>query len=141
MISACCRPLWLLASLSTGLVAAPAVAQTYPHPDSATVARAVDAGARLVHWIETTNGRSEHAVFLRNTSQEPIQITSFDIYDCVNLRGSVCGSHSPGPRLAPGKTVRLVVISRNLSQSAWSYKYRFHAAFVRDTVTADTSHR
>jgi hypothetical protein len=134
------RSIPLLTSLTGLVVLTPAYSQTYLHPDSAVVARAAEAGARLVHWVETTNGQEEQAVFLRNTSREPIQITSYEIFDCANLRGSVCGRHAPGPRIEPGKTVRLVVISRSFSQSRWFYKYRFNAVFVRDSLAADTAH-
>jgi hypothetical protein len=105
-------------------------AQVVPHPDSATIARASYAETKLVYWVESTGGHAEQAVFLRNTSTEPIQVTDYEIYDCVNLRGKVCGVHSPGPLIAPGKTVRIVVIDQGSSEEAWSFRYRFHATFL-----------
>ena len=116
-------------------------AQVVPHPDSATIARATGAETKLVYWVESTNGHSEQAVFLRNTWTEPIQVTNYEIYDCVNLRGKVCGMHSPGPLIAPGKTVRLVVIDQAFSAEAWSFKYRFNAIYVHPAnPAADTAH-
>jgi hypothetical protein len=117
-------------------------AQVVTHPDSATIARAADAGAKLVYWVESTNGHAEQAVFLRNTSTEPIQVTDYEIYECVNLRGKACGVHSPGPLIAPGKTVRLIVIDQAYSQEAWSFKYRFNATFPHSSSPAapDTVH-
>ena len=129
----------LLLALISPLPTRSALAQTYYRPDSAKIARAADAGARLVHWIETTNRESEQAIFLRNTSSEPIQITSYEIYECVNIWRRVCGRHSPGPNIAPGKTVRLAVVERGLSDQSWSFKYRFEAAFVSDSVKRDTT--
>ena len=133
------RPLRLTA-VTIALCAGRSVnAQVVPHPDSATIARASYAETKLVYWVESTNGQAEQAVFLKNTSTEPIQVTNYEIYDCVNLRGKVCGVHVPGPLIAPGKTVRLVVIDRGFSQEAWSFRYRFHAAFLH-APTDTTSH-
>jgi hypothetical protein len=81
----------------------------------------------------------EAAIVLRNMSAEPIQITQYEVYDCVNLRGNVCGLHSPGPLIAPGKTVR-VVVAQGFSRQAWSFRYRFRAAFRHPpaSTAADT---
>ena len=132
------RSIVLLLALMSPL-ARSALAQTYHRPDSAKIARAAEAGARLVHWVETTNRESEQAIFLRNTSGEPIQITSYELYDCVNIWRRVCGRHSPGPSIAPGETVQLAVVERGLSDQSWSFKYRFEAAFVSDSVKPDTT--
>ncbi len=129
-----------LAVVSIGFWAGRSVhAQVVPHPDSATIARASYAETKLVYWVESTGGHSEQAVFLKNTSTEPIEVINFEIYDCINLRGKVCGVHAPGPLIAPGKTVRLVVIDRGFSKEAWSFRYRFHAAFLH-APTDTTSH-
>lgn len=118
----------------------PAASQVYTRPDSARIANAVDAGALIVHWIETTTDRSEQAVYLRNTSNEPIQVTSYEIFDCQNLRGNVCGVHAPGPVIQPGKTVELVVVSQSFRYEAWSFRYRFHTIFLRpDPATGNAT--
>jgi hypothetical protein len=128
-----------LLSVALG-VPSPAVCQVYTRPDSARIANAVDAGALIVHWIETTTDRSEQAVYLRNTSNEPIQVTSYEIYDCQNLRGNVCGVHAPGPVIKPGKTVELVVVSQSFRYEAWSFRYRFHTVFLRpDPATGNAA--
>src|SRR5258708_3101987 len=113
--------------------------QVVLYPDSATIGRGSYAETKLVYWVESTGGHSEQAVFLKNTSTEPIEVINFEIYDCINLRGKVCGVHAPGPLIAPGKTVRLVVIDRGFSEEAWSFRYRFHAAFLH-APTDTTSH-
>ena len=113
------------------LCANSAPAQVYTRPDSARIANAIDAGALVVHWIETTTSRTEQAVYLRNTANEPVQVQSYEIFDCQNLRGNVCGVHAPGPVIQPGKTVELVVVSQSYQYAAWSFKYRFNVIFLR----------
>jgi len=109
--------------------------------DSAKVAAAIAAGVKLIHWVQTTPGASEHIIYVRNISKQPIQITSYEIYDCINLAGRVCGIHAPGPQLAPGQTKRLVVIKVIPGVGPSSYNYRLQSAPVTpDSTRADTTH-
>jgi hypothetical protein len=122
---------------------APAWAQvpiTYS-ADSAKVAAAAAAGVSLIHWVQTSPGAIEHIIYVRNISKRPIQVTSYEIYDCFNLRGNVCGVHAPGPRLAPGETKRLIIIEEGGGVGRSSYQYRVHSAPVAaDSSSADTTH-
>jgi hypothetical protein len=138
-----------LAGLCTlGVLVGPAWAQlptwdqqvTY-HADSAKVAAAAAAGVKLIHWVQTSPAANEHVIYVRNISQQPIQVTSYEIYDCFNLSGRVCGVHAPGPLLAPGQTKRLVIIESGAGVGRSSYQYRIHSAPVTpDSTRADTTH-
>ena len=89
-------------------------AQVYTRPDSATLERA-GAFAEMTHWVETSHGVSEHSVMLRNHSKRPIQVVSYEVFECINIPSRVCKVHQPGPIVEPGKTKRLVVIRRQRS--------------------------
>lgn len=104
-------------------------AQVYTRPDSAALERAA-AFAEMTHWVETTHGVSEQTVMLRNNSKRPIQVLSYEVYDCVNIPTRVCKVHPPGPVIDPGKTKRLVSISRRRDDEEWSYSYRFTVGYV-----------
>lgn len=98
-------------------------------PDSAAQARAIAAGAALLNWVAST-GSSEQTVFLRNTSDQDILVTGYEIYECHNLASRICGEHSSKLRIAPGATARLQRITPRTRQQSWSYRYRFTAAFA-----------
>ena len=116
----------LLPLLLAGAVSARA--QTIPQPDSATLARSA-AHSALTYWEASSNGPGEQSVYLKNNSTRPIQIVSYEVYDCTNIRGSTCKVHTPGPRIDPGKTKILVTIDQLHGNAPWSYKYRFEADF------------
>jgi hypothetical protein len=112
-------------------------AQVYTRPDSAALERAA-AFAEMTHWVETSHGVSEHSVMLRNNSRRPIQILSYEVYECINIPSRTCKVHQPGPIVEPGKTKRLVVIRQQRSGESWSYNYRFTVAYLPQTM-ADTA--
>jgi len=118
-----------LLALVVMLGTAPAIAQTIPPPDSARLA-AASASAALVHWVASSSGAAEQTIFIKNSSERPIDITSYEIYECLNLAKSVCGVHAPGPRIAAGKTVALQTIRQRDRTARWAFQYRFMAAFV-----------
>ena len=125
-----------IASVALGIALGtlPASAQVIPPPDSARLA-AASASAALVHWVASSSGAAEQTIFIKNSSDRPIDVTSYEIYECVNLAKSVCGVHTPGPRIAAGKTVSLQTIRQRDRRGEWSYQYRFTAAYV----TADSA--
>lgn len=103
-------------------------AQTIPQPDSAALARSA-AHAALSYWMASSNGPGEQSVYLKNNSTRPIQIVSYEVYACTNIRGRTCGIHTPGPRIDPGKTKILVTVQQLRYDAPWSYQYRFEADF------------
>ena len=117
-----------LTALLSIAIAGSARAQTIPQPDSATLARSA-AHSALTYWEASSNGPGEQSVYLKNNSTRPIQIVSYEVYDCTNIRGSTCKVHTPGPRIDPGKTKILVTIDQLHINAPWSYKYRFEADF------------
>jgi hypothetical protein len=116
---------------------APARGQVVPPPDSAAMVMSA-ARAALSYWEASSHGSSEQSVYLKNNSTRPIVITSYEVYECVNIPRRVCGVHTPGPTVPPGKTVILVTISRSRNDQAWAYHYKFFPQFAPDTVAADS---
>lgn len=117
----------------------PLSAQVYTRPDSASLERAA-AFAEMTHWVETTHGTSEQTVMLRNNSKRPIQVLTYEVYECVNIPTRVCKVHQPGPVIDPGKTKRLVTVSRRRDDQEWSYSYRFTVSYVPGTQPDTTRH-
>jgi len=103
--------------------------------DSAKVARAVESGARLVHWVETVPDAGQHILYARNVTNRPVRVSSYEVYECMEVRGRVCGIHE-GPVVQPGKTVRLAVIT--FRGGGGSYKYRVNAEFA-DSIPGDST--
>lgn len=133
-----CHIAVLLLSL---LPAGPAAAQQiFYRADSAKIDSAAAAGVALVHWVQSTYAADEQSIYVRNISHTPIRITSFEIYDCLNLGGHACGVHSPGPLVAPGKTARLIVIERAFDGSATGFKYRIYAMAAPDSGATPAGH-
>ncbi len=126
--------LTLLAALLVSTPCSSAVAQKLMQTaDSKEAARA---GVDLIHWVENVPDAGERIIYVRNISNRPIQIKSYEIYDCIGLRGRVCGVYAPGPRLLPGKTARLAIIDL-VRFHRWFYRYRLNAAFA-DSTRVDT---
>lgn len=117
---------------------APVLVGQTPAPmpmDSTALANKSDAGVFLVHWAAEDGSRSEQVIYMRNISKDQrIRIDWWEVYDCQNLRGKVCGRHEGGPELKPGQTVKLTNVSQGNRRQAYSYRYRFYASWVRDTV-------
>jgi hypothetical protein len=126
------RSLPLLALLVVAPLA-PAVAQIIPQPDSATLANSA-ARSALTYWEASSGGPEEQSVYLKNNSTRAIWIPSYEVYECNNIPHKVCGVHSPGPTIPPGKTITLVTISRVRDNFGWSYRYRYTAQFVPDST-------
>ena len=118
----------------------PLLAQVYTGPDSAALERAA-AFAEMTHWVETSHGVSEQSVMLRNNSKRPVQVLSYEVYDCVNIPSRVCKVHQPGRVIEPGKTKRLVAIRRRRDDQEWSYSYRFTVGYVPGTQADTTQHQ
>lgn len=126
--------------LLTFLLTIPSAGQVVPPPDSASQAMSA-ARAALSYWEASSHGSSEQSVYLKNNSARPIVITSYEVYECVNIPRRTCGVHSPGPTVPPGKTVVLVTIGRSRNDQAWAYRYRFYPQFAPDSAAAaDSSH-
>jgi len=125
-----------LAALFASTVCSRAVAQKLMQTtDTEEAARA---GVDLIHWAEGVPDAGERIIYVRNISNRPIQVKSYEIYDCVAVHVRVCGIHTPGPLVLPGKTARLAIIDF-VRMHRWSYRYRLNTAFV-DSTAADTSH-
>ena len=108
-------------------VAVPSLAagQGVPAMDSTRLTSVTAAGKFLAYWTAEDGAAQEQGVYLKNLSPDrSITITSWEVYDCINLAGGVCGKRNKGPTIKPGKTVRLVLI-RGWRGSTRGYSYRF----------------
>ncbi|MFW6085041.1 MAG: serine hydrolase domain-containing protein [Gemmatimonadota bacterium] len=107
------------------------VAEGY-HYDAPTEARLGEVGAeaKLVNWVEQIRGGRTQELYFRNTSDQPIQITSYEFFECTNVIGVSCGEEIEGPRLEPGETIRLESIRQRNLEQRWSYRYQFQASFL-----------
>jgi hypothetical protein len=114
-------------------------AQVSHPPDSAYLKRATDAGIYLVHWIQKDNS-SEHTLYFKNTAAFPLQVTDWEVYECINIGNKDCAAHSDGPLIKPGQTVSITTIRRRDRHSGFSYLYRFHVAWGPG-VTVDSAGR
>ena len=54
-------------------------------------------------WIKHETSPLEDTIYIRNDTQWPIVITSFQFYDCANIKPACTTSH-PGFRIAPHQT-------------------------------------
>ena len=125
--------------LGLGLVLSPGslAGQGVPSMDSTRLQPVTAAGHFLLHWTvdEGTNG--EQTVFLRNVSPDrSITLSSWEIYDCVNLAGRACGVHKKGPVIPPGQTVRLVRLHAAVPDQGYAYRYRFTAGWTEPSADA-----
>lgn len=99
--------------------------------DAPTETRLDEEGARtrLLNWVEHERGGRSQQVYFRNTSDQPIDITSYEFFDCVNVAGVSCGKKIEGPRIEPGETIILVTVRQRDIQRRWKYRYQFQARF------------
>lgn len=102
------------------------------HYDAPTDSRLDELGARskLLAWVEDTGSDREQHIYFRNTSDQPIQITSYEFRDCNNVSVK-CRVVFEGPRLEPGETILLEKVRQRNIELRWSYQYRFTARFIR----------
>lgn len=88
------------------------------------------AHAKLLNWVEDAARAREHLVYFRNTSDQPLDITSYEFYECLNVSGVKCGVEHEGPRLEPGETIVLKRIRHRNMDQRMSYRYRFYVQFA-----------
>jgi hypothetical protein len=114
------------------------LAQVDKAPDSTFFRQRADAGVYLVHWVKQDNPR-EQTVYFKNTAKFPLQVTDWEVYDCMNIGNKDCGPRTSGPLLKPGQTVKLITIVQRDRYSGYSYHYRFHVAWGPGVVPDSTA--
>lgn len=124
--------LFVLASLvaSEGLPAQ-RIAEGF-HYDAPSEARLNDEGAhaRLLAWWQNPRGSRSSDLYFRNTSDQPIEIISYEFFDCTNVIGVKCGEKLKGPRLEPGETRKVATVRQRDFQQRWSINHQFQARFI-----------
>jgi hypothetical protein len=68
-------------------------------------------------------------IHFRNTSDQPIMVTSIRLSDCSNLATS-CGMHPLNIRLAPGQSRRGLLIRFGSDNFESNYRYEYRTASV-----------
>lgn len=108
------------------------VAEGY-HYDPPTASRLDEEGAnaKLLNWVQQERGSRSADLYFRNTSDHPIEITSYQFSECTNVIGVKCGKKLTGPRLEPGETIRLETIRQRDAAQRWFYRYQFEARFIQ----------
>lgn len=121
-----------------GSVSAQRVAEGY-HYDAPSEARLGEVGAetKLLSWVQQLRGGRTQELYFRNTSDQPIEITSYEFFECTNVIGVTCGDTLEGPRLEPGETIRLETIRQRNFEQRWSYRYQFQARFLSPPQDVD----
>lgn len=111
------------------------------HYDPPTEARLDDEGAnaRLLAWWQNPRGSRSSELYFRNTSDRPIEISSYEFFDCTNVIGVTCGKKQKGPRLEPGQTLRVETVRQRDFEQRWSIDFRFQARFLGPTPAGNTS--
>lgn len=107
------------------------IAEGY-HYDAPSEARLDEAGAeaKLVNWVQSARGGRTAELYFRNTSDQPIEISSYEFSECTNVIGVTCGEKLEGPRLEPGETILLETIRQRNLEQRWFYRYQFSARFL-----------
>lgn len=129
---ACCLVFALLGGMALpGSAPAQRVAEGF-HYDAPSEARLGEVGAeaKLLNWVQQVRGGRTQELYFRNTSDQFIEITSYEFFECTNVIGVTCGEKLEGPRLGPGETIRLETIRQRNFEQRWSYRYEFRARFV-----------
>ena len=101
--------------------------------DAPTDVRLDDAAARakLVTWVSNDGNPSEQKIYFRNTSDLPIDVASYEFYECINIAGVKCGEElTDGPTLEPGETLVLKTVRPRDMRQRWSYRYKFQVQFA-----------
>lgn len=134
---------WL--ALAVALRINPLAAQTQELPDKRHIpgdglelTPRTEAGAYLKYWSTgSPSGIGAHTVFLHNTStNRTIMVTSWEVYDCYNIRGAVCRVHDKAISLKPQDTIRLIELFPAVVGKEFSYNYRFKAAWFDSTAAS-----
>ncbi|MDE2346531.1 MAG: hypothetical protein KGL13_08685 [Gammaproteobacteria bacterium] len=75
-------------------------------------------------WIKHETHPLEDTIYLRNDTQWPLVITSFQFYDCANIKPACTTSH-PDFKLAPHQTRVYMQVQPADVQGAYTFYYRF----------------
>lgn len=102
------------------------------HYDPPTETRLDDKAARakLLSWTQMKPGSRTMQWFMRNTSSETIEITTYEFSECLNVLGVKCDEELKGPRIEPGETVVLATIRQRNIEQRWFYRTLFQARFL-----------
>ncbi len=111
---------------------APVVVQT-PAPAPASEAAAPTetprrSNGQTTTWLKHQTNPLEDTVYLRNDTKWPIVITTFQLYDCANIKPACTTSH-PNFKLAPHQTRVFMQIQPADAQGAYAFYYRFSYQF------------
>jgi hypothetical protein len=106
-------------------------------PDSIIRAPVTAAGAHALHWT-MDEGIGEQTVYVKNTSRDrTVTVAAWRVRDCVNLRVRDCGKRKAGVSVAPGQTIRLGTVRRDVAEREYFFRYELTIEWTGDTETAE----
>ena len=111
-----------LPAAPTPLAPGPAAAPATPNVPPA-------AGKDLVStWVTHDDGAHTDTIFVRNNTKWNLQITSFELYDCANIK-QACKPTRPAFALKPHETRSFMQVQPDDLNGAYSFHYRFGYGF------------
>lgn len=77
---------------------------------------------------EELNG---YVLMVRNNSAaRTVRITEWTVYDCVNIKGSICGRHTKAVVLRPGQSTDLGKVQKDYANGGFQYRWNWQAEFL-----------
>lgn len=79
-------------------------------------------------WVVHDDNAFRDAIYVRNNTKWTMQITTFELYDCANIK-QACKPTHPNFTLKPHETRTFTQVQPDDPQGAYSYHYRFAYGF------------
>lgn len=77
---------------------------------------------------EEQNG---YTLMVRNNSPvRTVRLTEWTVYDCINIKGSICGRHTQPVVLRPGQSTDLGRVQKDSPMGGFQYRWNWVAEFV-----------
>ncbi|MGA9856196.1 MAG: hypothetical protein WBR29_13090 [Gammaproteobacteria bacterium] len=79
-------------------------------------------------WIVHEKHPLADIIYMRNNTKWPLEITTFELYDCANIK-QICTTMHPEFKLAPHQTRRFMQIEPGDPLGAYAFHYQFYYGF------------
>jgi hypothetical protein len=83
----------------------------------------------LSGWSEN-RGDTQVLMVRNNSAARVVRITEWTVYDCMNLRGSICRRHTRPVIIRPGQSAELIELRPEQLGREWRYQWSWVAEFV-----------
>lgn len=83
----------------------------------------------LTGWSEEI--QNGYILMIRNNSAaRTARITEWTVYDCLNVKGSICGQHTKPIVLRPGESTDLGRVQQDYANGGLQYRWNWRAEFL-----------